>query len=73
MIGSADIILCVPSSPYHERTEFYLYPIIHPHIRRMVYVYKLTITFNKATCIIMPLILGYDRRIHGFCIFGYFT
>lgn len=39
----------------------------------MVYVYKLTITFNKATCIIMPLILGYDRRIHGFCIFGYFT
>ena len=39
----------------------------------MVYIYKLTITFNKATCIIMPLILGYDRRIHGFCIFGYFT
>jgi hypothetical protein len=38
----------------------------------MVYVYEFTVTFNKATCKVMSLILGHDDRIHRFCIFGNF-
>jgi hypothetical protein len=72
LIDTTGIILCVPGGPYQERIKFYLYHIIHPHIRKMVYVYEFTVTFNKATCKVMSLILGHDDRIHRFCIFGNF-
>ena len=50
--------------------KFYLYPIIHPYIR-MVYLYKLTITFNKTT-LYNNALFSDTTAIHGFYVYWIF-
>ena len=74
MIGAAGIVLGMPGRADQERIEFYSDRANPPgQSGGMVYVNEFAVALDKTARKVMPLGLGYDRRIHGFGIFGYFT
>ena len=74
LIGAAGIVLGMPGRADQERIEFYSDRANPPgQSGGMVYVNEFAVALDKTARKVMPLGLGYDRRIHGFGIFGYFT